>query len=440
MRSFFTVAAICLITGSSSAQTANLTESLGSKECTRTEIRTKVDGERIYYQEGSPKKQAVKLEAGHRSVEKVVAVNDKSGLPSKVVRNYDAARSTLTIGSERPTIQSLRADRAFVVALRGDDALTVFSPKGPLTREELELIGEHFDTLVMSGLLPGKVVEVGATWQLSNPTALGLCQFEGLEHHSLTGRLEAVAGDQAKISISGNAKGIDGGAQVVLTIAATATFDVTKRAITKLEWKQEDQRDQGPLSPGFKATVTVNVTREVIGEPAELSDAAMNIVPSGLDAPIGMTAIIYRDPQNRFEMTHPREWRMTSAAEPHTTMRLVERGDLVAQANITPLERAKPGEHMVPADFKDKMMASPGWQPGQVLEESEIKGRADRFVYRLSVGGAIDDKQIVQTFYLVACAGGEQAVVAFQTEQQKTAKLAGRDLVFVEGLELSPKR
>ena len=213
MRSFFTVAAICLFTGSVAAQTANLTESFSARDCTRVEIRTKVDGERIYYQEGSPKKQAVKLEAGHRCVERTLLLNEKTGLPSKVVRNYEAARGSLTIGSERPTQNTLRADRALIVALRGDDALTVFSPKGPLTREELELVGEHFDTLTLPGLLPGKQVEVGATWQLSNPTALGLCQFEGLEHHSLTGRLEAVAGDQAKIAISGNAKGIDGGAK-----------------------------------------------------------------------------------------------------------------------------------------------------------------------------------------------------------------------------------
>ena len=160
----------------------------------------------------------------------------------------------------------------------------------------------------------------------------------------------------------------------------------------------------------------------------------------GWTAPAGMTAIVYRDPQGRFELTHPREWRMTSANEQHTTMRLVERGDLVAQANITLLDRAKPGQHMDPAEFKDKMMASPGWQPGQVIEEAEIKGRADRFVYRMSVAGTIENKQVVQIFYLVACANGEQGVVAFLTEQQKTGKLAGRDLAFVEGLELIPKR
>src|SRR5205085_2376426 len=82
--------------------------------------------------------------------------------------------------------------------------------------------------------------------------------------------------------------------------------------------------------------------------------------------------------------------------------------------NITMLERSKPGQHIEPEQFKEKMLASPGWQPGEVIEAAELKGRADRYLYRLAVNGAIDGKQIIQTFYLVANSNGEQAVVAFQ--------------------------
>ncbi len=440
MRRLISFVVLAWVVNSAAAQTVNLSESYAGKDCVRVEIRTKVDGERIYHQEGEPKKQPIKLEGGHRCIEKVLAVHEKTGLPAKLVRNYEAARSSLTIGTERPIAQALRADRAFIVAMRSDEGLTVFSPKGPLYREELELIGEHFDTLVLAGLLPGKEVAIGATWQLTNPAALGLCQFEGLVEHSLTGKLDAVAGDQAKISITGAAKGIDGGAQVVLSVTANVTFDIAKRKIVSLEWKQDDQRDQGPLSPGFKAIVTVSVTRVVVDEPNELSDAAVATIPAGLEAPAGMTAIAYRDPQLRFELTHARDWRLTGAQDRHTILRLVERGDLVAQATITMLDRAKPGEHMSAEDFKQQMMASPGWDAGDVIQEGEIKTRPDRFMYRLSASGTIGQKQIVQTFILVAGASGEQLVVAFQTEQQKVGKLGTRDLVFIEGLDFTPKR
>lgn len=440
MRRLLSLCVLVCIGPSATAQNINLSETYSDRECTRVEIRTKVDGERIYYQDGQPKKQAIKLEGGHRCVEKVLAIHEKTGLPAKVVRNYEAARSNLTVGTEKPIQQALRTDRAFVVALRSDEGLTVFSPKGPLFREELELIGEHFDTLVLAGVLPGKEVAIGATWQLTNPAALGLCQFEGLIEHSLTGKLDAATNDQAKVSISGTAKGIDAGAQVVLSVSANVTFDVTKRKITALEWKQEDQRDQGPLSPGFKANVTINITRAIVEDVIELNDAAIATVPAGLEAPSSMTAIAYRDSQNRFALTHSREWRMTSASDRHTILRLVERGDLVAQATITMLDRAKAGEHMSKEEFEQTMMSSPGWEPGSVIEKNEVNTRPGRYVFRLSASGTNDGKQIVQTFILIANATGEQIVVAFQTEQQKVGKLGARDLSFIDGLEFSPAR
>lgn len=441
MRRMLSLIALVWVAQTSSAETIKLAESFVDKECTRVEIRTKVDGERIYYQEGQPKKQPIKLEGGHRCVEKVLAIHEKTGLPAKVVRNYEAARSSLTIGTEKPNApQTLRVDRAFIVALRSDEGLTVFSPKGPLYREELELIGEHFDTLVLAGLLPGKEVAVDATWQLANPAVLGLCQFEGLIEHSLTGKLDAVAGDKAKVSITGTAKGIDAGAQVVLSVSAVVTFDTSKSKIVAIEWKQEDQRDQGPLSPGFKANVTINITRAIVDEPSELNEAALATIPAGLEAPGAMTAIAYRDPQNHFGLNHAREWRMTSVDARHTILRLVERGDLVAQATITMLDRAKAGEHMSKEDFEQTMMTSPGWEPGSVIEKGEVNTRPGRYIYRLSASGTIDGKQIVQTFILVANANGEQLVAAFQAEQQKTGKLGSRDLNFIDGLEFSPSR
>lgn len=441
MRGWMILIAVVIFGPSAAAQqVVNLTESISNSDCYRVEIRTKVDGERIYFQDGAKKSQPVKLEAGHRWAEKVLNINDKTGMPSKVVRNYEAARSTLTVGSDRSTQQTLRMDRAFMVAVRNDEGLTVFSPRGTLFQEELELIGEHFDTLVLAGLLPGKEIPIGNTWQLDNAAVLGLCLFEGLEHQSLTGRLETVAGELAKVSIYGNAKGVESGAQVVLTISATLTYDLVKKSIVNLEWKQEDQRDQGPLSPGFKATVNVTLNRSTIKEPTELGTAAMAFVPAGLAPPPSMTALTFRDSRGQFEMTQPRGWRLTSINDPHTILRLVERGELMAQATITILDRAKPGEHMDKADFKQKMLASPGWKPGQVIEEGEVRGRGNRYIYRMSVGGSSGDRQVVQIFYLVAEPTGEQVVVAFEADPQKATKLGGRLLAFVDGVELSPRR
>jgi hypothetical protein len=435
----WSAAVVLVLAGSASAQTAALVESPRAKECVRVELMTRLDGQRIFGQEGEQKSQKTALSAQHRYTEKTLAVHSSNGLPTKAARHYDSAQKALTIEGSIVT-DSVRPQRRLAVAQRANDGLVVYSPAGPLTREELETLSEHFDTLSVTGVLPGKEVAVNDTWKLSNDAAQGLCAFEGLVSHELTGRLVKVQGDQATISVSGVAKGIDVGAQVVLTVNATGTFDLSKKRLVALEWKQDDVRDQGPASPAFKATVVINVKREPVAEPKELTDGALESVPAGLDVPAALTALTYREPRGRFELNYARDWRLTGATDRQTTLRLMERGDFVAQATITPWEKAAAGQHMKEADFRTAMLSSPGWEPGDVVQEGAVpSAKPGWFVYRLVAQGTMNEIKVVQTFFLVANAEGEQAVVAFTTREQQLGKLGARDLQLVEGLEFGKK-
>ena len=61
-----------------------------------------------------------------------------------------------------------RADRRLIVAQRTGESLFCYAPAGPLTRADLEVVSEHFETLHLTGVLPGKEVEVGDTWKLDS--------------------------------------------------------------------------------------------------------------------------------------------------------------------------------------------------------------------------------------------------------------------------------
>jgi len=424
----------------SHGQTVLLVESPVTSECLRTEIRTRIDGERIYFQEDQRKSQKIVLQADHRFDEKILAVHGKSGLTAKTARLYELAKSSMSVGVESPVTSTIRPDRRLTVAQRTDDGFMAYCPVGPLTSGELNLLGEHFDTLVLSGLLPGKDVSTGGTWDLANAAVIGLCGFEALESHKLTGSLTGIQGDKANFTISGVAKGIDLGAQVALNINATGVYDVSKKKIVSLEWKQEDGRDQGPVSPAFKANVVVNISRLPIEAPAELSDNGLKGVPPGLDAPAHLTTLVYQDSQGLFELIHPRDWHLTGKKDPHTTFRLMDRGDFVAQADITPWQKAAPGQHLDAKDFRDKVLESPGWEPTQVVEEGQIQTtQPGRFIYRVSALGEINQLKVVQTFFLIAGPNGDQAIVAFTTRQTQVGKLAARDVAFVEGLDFGKK-
>ena len=118
-------------------------------------------------------------------------------------------------------------------------------------------------------------------------------------------------------------------------------------------------------------------------------------------------------------------------------LRLLERGDFLGQATLTPWTPAEKGKHLSPEDFKTAMNSTPGWEPERELQAGEVPSdKEGRWTYRLSVTGKMDGVDVLQNFYLIAGPDGEQVVVLFAMTPKQADKLGVRDLAFVGGLEV----
>lgn len=419
-------AILSIATQTSRAQTYSLMETPKVGDCFHIHLEMKLQGEIRVSAEGKPTTIPLEAHAEHDFPERFLAVNPK-GLPEKSGRIYETAKASIKVGPDR-TERSLRADRRLQVAQRHNDQALVYAPTGSLTREELALTSEQFDTLTLTGLLPQKEVAIGATWKVSDAVAQALCSFEGLTAQELTCKLESVEDHLAHVSVKGPASGIDLGAMVKLTIDASYRYDLNQHRLIALTWAQKDERDQGPASPASTEESTTKLTRTAIEQPASLSDVALISVPDGFDPPLPMTQLYYRDPQSRFDLVFAREWQSVGETADHLVMRMLDRGDFVAQMTITPWSQARPGEHLSGEAFQQQMAKVPGWEPVDVLQVGEVPADGGRWIYRLSALGQLDGVKVMQNFYLVAGPGGEQVVLAFTMTQAQAEKLAARDL------------
>jgi hypothetical protein len=416
------------------AQTVTLAEPVRAGDCFHYRLEMTLKGQLHIQKNGESASLPLDAAGGHTLDERILAVG-ATGLPEKSARGYAAAKVIIRVGNDRSE-RTLRPERSLLVAQRGKDQSIVYCPAGGLRRGELELTSEHFDTLALTGLLPGKEVKVGDTWKLPNLVAQSLCNFEGLSEQSLTGKLESVKDGAATFSVSGSASGIDDGAMVKLSVEATGQFDLTAKQLVNLEWRQKDERQQGPVSPASTVETTTKVTRKTIEQPATLSDVALVSVPDK-EPPSAMLNLECADANGRFELMHPREWQMVSQTADHLVLRLVERGDFIAQATITPWKAAEKGKHLSPEEFKQAMNATPGWEPERELQSTEVPLEGDgRWAYRTSVQGQLDGVAVVQNFYLLAAPSGEQVVVAVTMTPKQADKLGARDLTLVASLVL----
>lgn len=428
--------AVIAAAGTALGQTYPLTETVEEGGCARYHVEMVLTGELRITKEEKPVALKLHATAGHDFTERTMTVT--SGLPQKVARVYDFAKAIIQVDKDRSE-RTLRADRTLLVAQKPKDQTMIYCPKGPLTSEELELTNGHFDTLALLGLLPGKAVAINDTWKIPTEAVQGLCHLEGVTSQELVGKLESVKDNVANIVVSGSVNGIDLGAPAKMTVNATCQFDLTAKRLTALEWKEKDERGQGPASPAAGIETTYIVKRSKVDQPETLSDVALISVPEGFDVPEHLLLLSYRDPKSRFGLKYAREWQAVGQTEDHLVLRLMDRGDFVAQVTITPWEKAKPGEHMSADEFKKAMANTPGWKQAEVLQAGEVEADAKdkkTWIYRISAVGEMDDMKLLQNFYLVAWPNGEQLVLAFTLTPTQVEKLGGRDQAMVINAEL----
>jgi hypothetical protein len=415
--------------GAARAQRVDLTEAPLADRCFRIELAMELKGKITVHQQGETASFPHEAEAHHAYLERVLVAN--GGVADKTARHYQKADATISF-NKQSSRRTLRPERALMVAHRNRDQMLVYCPKGDLTREEKELT-EHFDTLFVSGLAPGKSVAVGESWKLGTPVALALCDLDGLTEHDVTCKLDDVKAEVATVSALGTVSGIAQGAQVKILINAHFRFDTKEKCVTFVEWKQSEQRHQGPVSPAMSADVTIVLKRSPIATPAELNDLAL--VPSQVEPTAELLNLHYHDAKGRFELQHSRDWHVVSPeSSPQLVLRLMDRGDFIAQATVTPWKKADPSDKTTLEQFYDLMKTSPGWHEEKLIEKTELPEPRGHALYRVTASGAFDDVKAVQSFYLVVSPQGERLIVTFSVVPNQVQKLESRDFELVRSI------
>ncbi len=419
------------------AQTVKLAEALKPGDCFKYDLKLTVTGRMKLERDGRPDPLPIDAEAAHQFVERVEAA-DAGGGAGKVLRHYSAANSKSRVGSDTSR-RELAADRRLTVATRTAAKTLHFSPNGPLTRAELDLVGEHFDTMCLPALLPGKDVKVGDTWAVPGDAVQHALLFDGVLKHDLKGTLVAVADGVAEFSLTGVAEGTELGAKAVVVVSATGKFDTAAGRITALTWEQQDDRAQGPATPAVEVKAKIVLTRTPCDEPKELNAEARAKVPADAATP-ALTRLSLTSADGTFAFTYPRDWVIVGQTKDHLVLRLLDKGEFVAQVTMMGWKAEAPGQHSSPDEFKDRLAKLPNWEPERVTADAEVPLAGGRWLYRVSAIGKQDGTPVVQTFYLLAGANGRQLSVAVMSAPDKAAELAPREEDLLKAITFPEKK
>lgn len=433
--------AVCLPAAAFTADSYELSESSAEARVFRVQQRMEIKGT---LKAPQPEKKLLTLpmtgEAKHVFLERRLSGTGRDAYTLRSVRSYESARTQATIGRSR-TDKRLNAKGEPIVLQGTDVGLVPHHTREPLSHGDVELLRMPGDALALHALLPDGKVAVGDEWK---PPHWGMVLASGLDavaKSSVTCQLKSVEGRIARVAVEGKVEGARDGAPATIELSGELTFDLKRTFLASASFRQKEATDAGPVSPALNVEATVSVERQPADKPGPLSaDVAGKI---SLE-PKPELLLQRFDANSDVRFFIDRNWRVVYHGDEASILRLLIKGNLVAQVNIKALPDAEPGKHVSEEQFQQDVRKSLGSQLKSIASADVLKRKDDRsddrFLYRVTAEGARNDVEMRWIYYLCAAPDGRQVSLVFAVEKKLVDELDDRDAAFVFSVTFPDKQ
>jgi hypothetical protein len=380
-----------------------LVERFDAANVYRVELRVTIAGKLAVPVAPDKPTQAVTLAGESKLVYDERALPGEDAATQKVVRAYHLVEFNRTIGDQEQRASIREVVRRMVVLRTDAGKKAPFSPDGPLTFGEIDVVkNDLFCPSLVTGLLPTKEVKPGDKWTATTAAVQDLTDLDAVSEGGLTVEFVSVVPvsnrKHAKLAVSGTVRGTNEDGPTRQKLDGTAYFDLEQNRLDylKLTGTQEmlDKNDKvtGRIEGSFA------MTREASRKADALSDAALKGVE--LKPTDDNSLLLYDDPALGVRFLHPRRWRVSTQGRQITLTEPTGGGVLltVTAAGKTPTAKAfqdQVKEYLT----KEKAKVSPIPEPKRVGDRPAV----DRFGFDAELEGA---KSRMEYAVLTAADGG----------------------------------
>ena len=396
---------------------------------------------KLYPQPGEKSAIPLKVEAGFRTLEKRLAGTGRQAMALRSIRYYQQAGASIRAGAQVSNVD-LRDEVRLIVAGGGEAGVELHSPSAPLRSQELDLLRTAGDSLTVPALLPNSAVEPGDSWKPATWVLPFFTGIEAVEKSHLTCRLKTLEQGTAVVAFDGEIVGAVLGAGARIEVAGEIDVDVETRSWRKLRLTQKERRSVGAVSPGLDVVAEVKITRAATNQAKQLADRQIAGLP--LDPNDANRLVAFDSPEWNVRFFHDRNWHLLNQNSDSSLLRLLEKGELIAQCSIKKLADAEPGRHVPEEVFQKDIQKTLGKNFRQIVQAEKIKLRDGLYVFRVVAVGVVpsqnDKGEEIQSpmqwiYYLVANDDGRQVALAFSVDPERAKDLKDRDLAMVGGVE-----
>lgn len=403
-------------------------------EITKVQVSIQVGGDLLLKNDPATKPLPMSVSARLDYDEYLASATAKS---RSAYRYYDLAEATIKMekGQQKP---ALRESRRLLAVQVGDGPTTLNCPSGPLTREELDLVDIPGNSLLFDDLLPAAPVSVHGTWK---PNEEAIAALLGVDVASVC-EAECVLGEitpegVAKVAMAGTLQGAVGG--VPTEIEFKSKFEAVDGRMSHFALLIKEKRAIGYVAPGLDVVAKVIVHLTPLDKSTHLNEHAIADLPAHS---VTAKSLVYWPKNAAYQLQYERRWFVTSEQRELTVLRLLDRGEYVAQCNLSELPSAAGNERqqsITLEEFQRDVQQALGKKFGQFVQATEAEGPGQVRTLRVAVQGEEADLPIRWIYYLMIGPQGSRLSLAFTLEDKLVDRFGSSDQELVARLRLSDR-
>jgi hypothetical protein len=194
----------------------------------------------------------------------------------------------------------------------------------------------------------------------------------------------------------------------------------------------KEKRSVGHVGPGLDTVAKLLLSIQPLTRSEWLTDAVASQAETRPSAT--SSELSYAAPNGAFRFSYDRRWYLTSDDAKLAVWRLLDRGELVAQCNMSALSADK--KPVTLNEFQKDVQQSLGKNFGQFVRASQESSEAGYTVLRLVANGNVSQLPITWIYYLIQDATGHGVTVAFTFERDLERRFGPADRALVNSLRL----